>query len=75
MDQFDLVILNDTPPLLAHEVVKEGQVLLSVDEGARVGFEEEVKRKYLATQPLRDVKRRYLYERTMRGAFNRVHTP
>ncbi|MFO8034354.1 MAG: nucleotidyltransferase domain-containing protein [Candidatus Bipolaricaulota bacterium] len=74
-DRVDVVILNEAPPLLAHEVIREGEILLSTDEAARLAFEEAVKKRYLDSQPLRNVKREYLYERTKRGAFSRVQSP
>ena len=50
-DDVDLVILNDAPPLLAHRIVKEGQILFSADEEHRVAFEVRAVLGYLDWKP------------------------
>jgi predicted nucleotidyltransferase len=50
-DDIDLVVLNDAPPLLAHRVLKEGLLLFSADEKARLEFETRAVLKYLDWKP------------------------
>jgi len=71
-DKVDLVLLHQAPPLLANEVISKGKLLFSRDEKARHEFEVSAKLRYLDTKPLREIKRRYLYERTKRGEFSKV---
>lgn len=49
----DVVFLSDAPPELAGRVVREGKLLLSHDESARVRFETEALRRYFDTARLR----------------------
>jgi predicted nucleotidyltransferase len=46
-NEVDLVILNDSPPLLKHQVIKHGKVLYSRTEEARIAFEARVQSEYL----------------------------
>lgn len=46
-DRVDLVILNTAPPLLRHQVIKNGKIIYSRDETARVEFEARAEREYL----------------------------
>jgi len=39
--EIDLIILNKAPPLLRHKVIKEGFLLFSRDENARIRFIEK----------------------------------
>ena len=71
-DRVDLVLLHQAPPLLANEVISKGKLLFSRDERARLAFEVRAKLRYLDTKPLREIKRRYLYERSQRGEFSKV---
>ncbi|HED03293.1 MAG TPA: nucleotidyltransferase domain-containing protein [Candidatus Fraserbacteria bacterium] len=75
MNRIDLVLLHKSPPLLAHEVIRKGRLLFCRDAHERVIFEVEVMKRYLDTQPLRQIKRQYLYERIERGAFSEVKLP
>jgi predicted nucleotidyltransferase len=59
----DLVILNVAPPLLCHEVIRAGRVILCRDEDQRVAFEARAIARYLDTAHLRRVQRGYLRER------------
>ena len=43
----DLVILNMAPPLLKYQVIKNGLVICSRDEAARVRFEARALSEYL----------------------------
>jgi len=71
-DKIDLVLLHQAPPFLANEVISRGKLLFSRDEEARLDFEVSAKLRYLDTKPLREIKRRYLYERTQRDEFSKV---
>jgi len=65
----DLVELSLAPPLLAHEVVRQGKLILSRDEAERVEFETRAVARYLDTAHLRKVQHQYLRERAeARGA-------
>lgn len=65
----DLVDLSVAPPLLAHEVVSQGKLILSRDEDERVEFETRAVARYLDTAHLRKVQHEYLRKRMeARGA-------
>ncbi|MGH7332247.1 MAG: type VII toxin-antitoxin system MntA family adenylyltransferase antitoxin [Candidatus Rokuibacteriota bacterium] len=59
----DLVALNTSPPLLAHEIVKTSQILICRNEDERIRFETRIAARYLDTAHLRRVQHRYLRER------------
>src|SRR4030042_1799858 len=65
-DNLDLVILNQAPPLLRHEIVKYGR-LLKDDASRRIPFEAEVIRECLDTAYLRQVQRAALGENIRKG--------
>ncbi len=68
----DLVDLSLAPPLLAHEVVKLGKLILNRDDAERVEFETRAVARYLDTAHLRRVQHQYLRERVeARGAAER----
>jgi hypothetical protein len=46
-NEVDLVILNDSPPLLKHQVIKYGRILYLRDEEARIAFEARAQSEYL----------------------------
>lgn len=56
----DLVLLGTAPPLLAHEVVSTGRLLVCRDEEERVAFETRTAARYLDTARLRRVQDDYL---------------
>ena len=58
-----LVTLETAPPLLAHEVIATGRLVLCRDEDLRVGFEARVAARYLDSARLRRVQHAYLRER------------
>jgi hypothetical protein len=74
-NEIDLVVLGEAPPLLAHEVICTGIVVFCRDERERIAFEVQTKKRYLDTKPLREIKRRYLYERIEQGRFSEVKLP
>ena len=59
----DLVVLNEAPPLLTHEAIRGGRVIVCRDDDERVGFETRATARYLDTAHLRRVQHRYLRER------------
>jgi hypothetical protein len=61
----DLVVLNDAPPLLAHEVVSTGTSLVCRDDDERARFVARTVSRYLDTAHLRSVQHAYLRERTV----------
>jgi len=46
MNEIDLVLLHETPPLLANEVISEGSLLFCRDANVRIAFEVSVKHRY-----------------------------
>lgn len=68
----DLVDLATAPPLLAHEIIKKGTIILSRNEEERVNFVTRAVARYLDTAHLRRVQYQYLRERVeARGARSR----
>jgi predicted nucleotidyltransferase len=59
----DLVVLNVAPPLLLHEVIRTGRLIVGRHEAERVEFEARAIARYLDTAYLRRVQRSYLRER------------
>lgn len=59
----DLVDLATAPPLLAHEIIKNGTIILSRNEEERVNFVTRAIARYLDTAHLRRVQHQYLRER------------
>jgi Polymerase beta, Nucleotidyltransferase len=59
----DLVNLPSAPPLLAHQAVSRGELLLARSEDERVAFETRTAAKYPDTAHLRNVQNEYLRER------------
>jgi len=46
-NEVDLIILNASPPLLKHQVIKHGKIVYSRDEGERITFEARAESEYL----------------------------
>jgi predicted nucleotidyltransferase len=65
-DHLDLVVLNQAPPLLRHEIIKYGR-LLKDDASRRIPFEVEVIRECLDTAYLRQVQRVALVQNIRKG--------
>ena len=59
----DVVILNRATPLLTHEVVRFGQVLYEAEPGTQVDYEVAALRRYVDTEPLRQLQDHRLLER------------
>ena len=65
-DRFDLVILNDAPPVLKYEVVRQGRVIKE-NKKRRVEFEAKSLGEYLDTAYLRETQQAYLKEQLKQG--------
>ena len=63
----DLVILNEAPPVLAHQVLSKGQLVFERSASARVDFEVRTVNAYLDTEPMRALYRSYLKKRIREG--------
>jgi predicted nucleotidyltransferase len=75
-DQIDLVILNEAPPLLAHEVLQKGILLYCTDEDVRIEFQVRTVREYEDTAQLRKIQFEAMITRLKQGTFGkRVMTP
>jgi predicted nucleotidyltransferase len=59
----DLIALNRASPLLIHEVVSTGRLLVCRDDRERAAFEAWAAIRYLDTGHLRRIQHRYLRER------------
>ena len=70
-DDLDLVVLNDAPAPLAYRVLRDGIVVLSRDERARIHHWTSTVREYLDTALLREAARRGLRHRIEEGRFGR----
>ena len=68
-DAVDVVLLNSATPLLAHEVVRTGKLLLCRDDDGRVDFEVRVHQVYADTRPLRAIQQLYHREAIGRATF------
>ena len=68
----DVVILNRATPLLAHEVVKYGEVVFSRNEDTRIEFEIRTQHRYLDTKHLREIQDSYFKERVKKGLIAKV---
>ena len=59
----DLVVLNEAAPLLTHEAIRAGRLIVCQDDDERVQFETRATTRYLDTAHLRRVQHGYLRER------------
>jgi len=66
--KMDIIVLNRTTPLLAHEIIKTG-VLLKENKDARINFEIKSLQEYLDTQYLRDTQRLYIKKQLNEGTY------
>jgi len=65
----DVVVLNEATPLLALEVLRQGQLLYNVDDNLRVAFQVRTVREYRDTAPLRRLLAEALEARVREGKF------
>ena len=68
-DDVDVAVLNDASLVLAHQVLKYGQLIHCADEQARFRFTYETYRDYLDTEYLRRIQWEYLRRRIKEGRF------
>lgn len=61
--QTDLVVLNDAPPLLQHQVLKHGRLIFERDRAARVEFEVRAGKIYADLKPMYDFHARDLLQK------------
>ncbi len=50
-EDIDVVVLNEAPPLISHRVVKNGKLLFTRDEKARLAYEVRAVLRYLDWKP------------------------
>lgn len=67
----DVVVLNDAPVALAYRVVRDGQILLSRDEHARIDFWVRTVDRYLDMAPARRILEDGLRHRLRERRFGR----
>lgn len=58
----DLIVLNDAPPFLQHQVLKHGRLLYERDRRTRVAFEVRSRKIYFDYKPILDRQRRELFK-------------
>lgn len=75
--KLDLIILNQSPPLLQNEVLKHGQLLYEGDRAARVEFEVRAGKIYADSKPMQDFFAQVLLREIKEGELGRrrVRTP
>jgi predicted nucleotidyltransferase len=59
----DVVLLNDAPPLLAHQALREGRLIFERDRAARVEFEVRAGKIYADLKPMYDYHNRDLFQK------------
>ncbi len=67
-DRVDVVVLNDAPPTLTHEIIKTGKILKD-DKPERVIFEIKALAEYLDTGYLRDTQFAEARKRIRQGTY------
>jgi predicted nucleotidyltransferase len=63
----DLILLNQSPPLLAHRVLKTGRLIFERSPSARVAFQVQTVNRYLDTVPMRNLYLAYLKKHAREG--------
>jgi predicted nucleotidyltransferase len=61
-DDVYVVDLAESSPLLRHRVYYDGRLLYCADDAVRVRFETTALRDYVDTEPLRKIKRKYVFQ-------------
>ena len=54
----DVIILNDAPSILTHQILKTGRLIYEMDRRARVAFEVKSGKEYADLKPFREFFRR-----------------
>lgn len=70
-DDVDLVILNEAPPLLAFEVLRNGVLIYCSDDDARVEFQVRTLQAHEDTIPLRRILSEAMADRLRSGNFGK----
>ena len=70
-DEVDVVVLNDAPVALAYRVLRDGILLRSTDDLARIRHRVTVVDRYLDMEPFRRVQAEGLRHRLDEGRFGR----
>ena len=70
-DHVDVVVLNESSPLLAYEVLRNGVLLYCSDDNTRVDFQVRALCAYEDTAPLRTLLAEALVERLKAGTFGK----
>jgi uncharacterized protein len=68
-DKIDIVILNNSPCLLSHSVIKNSKILFCTDENRRIEFEVKIMNKYLDFKPFLNLQMKYMKEQIERGDY------
>ena len=63
----DVVLLNDSPPLLAHRVLSKGRLVFQRSPSARVRFQVRTAGRYLDLLPMFETHIRYLKKHVREG--------
>ena len=63
----EVVILNDAPPLLAHRILSQGQLVFERSASARVRFQVRIAALYADLVPLFETQIRYLKKHAREG--------
>lgn len=72
VDRADVVDLEAASPLLAHEVLQHGRLLLSLDEPLRTRVVARQVMRYIDTAPMRRVLDDATFRRVAEGTFGRL---
>jgi uncharacterized protein len=67
-DRVDVVLLNDAPPLLKYEIIRNG-VVIKENRSRRVIFEALILQEYLDTNYLRAVQHDHIRSQLRRGTY------
>jgi len=70
-ERVDVVILNEAPVALAYRVLRDGRLLFSRDERARIEHRVRTVDRYLDMEPFRRVQEQGLRDRLREGRFGR----
>lgn len=70
-ERVDVVILNGAPVALAYRVLRDGRLLFSRDERARIEHRVRTVDRYLDMEPFRRVQEQGLRDRLREGRFGR----
>lgn len=63
----DVLVLNDAPPVLRHQVLRTGRLLYEGDREARVDFEVRTGKIYADLRPMREFFHRALFQEIREG--------